>query len=421
MPHDEINTSGHIAGPVHLRMWNTDGSWSAPPRDFDNFMKYGYRQLPASTSNPLRVVKHNGVPVFVWRPPAAWFCNRDSWTMGPGEYETARLGHPTVSTAIGQLVNMQYTILKPVPLDPDLEQAVLRETLASMTENNVQFNAAMIQARSTVKLVTNLSTGLARGIEKFHRDVWGKPRAFRKFLANAGDKAIGAAAGKYLEYLYGWKPLADDVENAIATVTRDYSAGARFQLRVSKGHKKRGQHRLNADVAAYWFPNGSWWQDVSVVQKSRCVLFFNFPGDYLQGIPAFTPFGTAWELAPWSFVADWFIPVGSYISALEALQYAAYLDRTVLTSSINMSSDRNLSSSWEPIGPTAGWVVTRKGPAPRISGHSFRMTRRVIPGTEVFGELRLPSFRSRFGLPQAAQGLALLQQVINRWSPALRR
>lgn len=421
MPHDAIFTSAVLTGPSRYRMWNTDGSWPGYDVSGKNPMKYGYRQLPASTSNPITVVRHGSVPIFAWRPPAAWFCHRDSWTMGTGEFYHARVGYPTVASATGYVVGVNVADLRAVPLDPDLEQAVLRETLASMTEDNVQFNAAMIQARSTVKLVTNLSTSLARGIEKYHRDVWGQPRKFRKFLASAGDEAIGAAAGKYLEYLYGWKPLADDVENAISIVSRDYKAGARFQLRVSKGRKIRGQRRLNAVVASQFFSNGWWWQDLNVTQKSRCVLFFVFPGEYLQGIPAFTPFGTAWELAPWSFVADWFVPVGSYISALEALQYAAYLDRTVLTSSINMSSDRNLSSRWEPTGSTPGWVMTGKSLSPRVSGHSFRMTRRVIPATEVFGELRLPSFRSRFGLPQAAQGLALLQQVINRWSPALSR
>ena len=148
--------------------------------------------------------------------------------------------------------------------------------------------------------------------------------------------------------------------------------------------------------------------------RAKVVLHYWFPNQAGEMLPTMTPFGTAWEAAPWSFVVDWFVPIGDWIGAMEATQYAIYLHDAVLTQSVKVTSLKNSRSRWVykhvPSGVTGEFFQP-----PTVSGHSFLMTREVLSSIDVLDRIRFPSFSSKFGLPQASQALALLSQVLNKW------
>jgi hypothetical protein len=243
------------------------------------------------------------------------------------------------------------------------------------------------------------------------------PRNWKRWLANAGNAAVENFSGKYLEYLYGWRPLADDVTNAFQMMRDGYTGPEqkRFRL-VARGHRKlKGEKTFNRTCGTYWFPSWTTTQQLSVTDRCKLVLNYQFPNQAGEMLPTMTPFGTAWELAPWSFVVDWFIPVGDWIGAMEATQFAVYMQNAVLTQSSEVASNGSQPSRWVSTPVTGGFIETYRSKPPTVSGKTFTMRREILTPAQVLDRIRFPSFSSKFGLPQASQALALLSQVFNKW------
>lgn len=417
MPHGVINSTTSLKGDVWVVCtyppWGPGGLYPDA-----GSLAYGKSQAPASTSNPV---------VHGFRNRSPWYRRSDRWRSSPGyiRYVNGPYLYDISGVIQASLGQPDYLV---DPLNPsgDLYQDCLRTVLSKMVESDMQFNAFMIQGKEALKLSSNLASGLAGGIDRLMSAEFRKVRNWKKYLAEGGDAAISNFSPKFLEYLYGWKPLADDVENAFQMLLDGYTGPEqkRFRIRVSKSRKlqEKGRWREFAPSApetAVPFIRGlgtaNWETDqvFSRERRAKVVLYYNFPAQSGEMLPTMTPFSTAWELAPWSFVADWFIPIGSWVQAMEATQFAIYMESGVLTQSLRVASVGG-SARFVKNPTYGGWTATQVE-VPVMSGQTFYMKREILTAVQVLDRLKFPSFASRFGLPQAAQSLALLSQVLNKW------
>jgi len=112
-------------------------------------------------------------------------------------------------------------------------------------------------------------------------------------------------AARHLEWTYAVRPLLDDVFNAAQHLAYMQERPATRVYRVSK--KVNGKNRIDLGVGAFspvnWVIRKQLIAKVTHVNEARLVGLTN-------------PAAVAWELMPWSFVADWFIPIGNYIQAI---------------------------------------------------------------------------------------------------------
>lgn len=156
------------------------------------------------------------------------------------------------------------------------------------------------------------SAGLAVGIH-FTR---GQTLDFRKAYSVNPKKA---AAGAFLQYKYGWVPLMLDVQNAVETLGEiaedDRNAELRFRGTASTTSKE-DVHDLtlvNLDGG-----NVRVYGSMTVQTRHSCRVTWRARPNHLD-IPAKLGLVNlalvAWELRPLSFVADWFLPIGSYLEA----------------------------------------------------------------------------------------------------------
>jgi len=400
MPHGVIDSETSLWGSAY---YTYQGNLS---QEASNRWKSGLTQKPASRHNP----KISG-----YRAPSNWYTvvfrtqisdGRIIWYYPPSNETWSASGK---LTSWGSTESVAIT-----KLDPSLADDVLRKVLSQMLEDDVAFNAFLLQGKQSLKMVANLATGLAHGVDNLMTAEFKKPKSFKKFLANAGDEAVSKFSGKYLEYLYGWKPLADDVENAFQAMLDGYTGPdqKRFRLSVRKSKQQKHTVTIECRASAYWTSEWWWAQDLLKVNRAKVVLHYSFPSQAGEMLPTMTPFGTAWELAPWSFVVDWFVPVGDWIGAMEATQYAMYMDNAVLTQSVKVTSNGS-SSRWTATN-TSGCEMRAMSP-PVWGGQTFIMTREVLSRVAVLDRIRFPDFSSKFGLPQASQALALLSQVFKKW------
>jgi hypothetical protein len=110
----------------------------------------------------------------------------------------------------------------------------------------------------------------------------------------------------WLEYHFGWEPLLGDIYTACKVSTADFPIG---RCRASSSEDVLGRNTITDGVP-------------DIVRGRVTVLL---SGEYsvensdkylLNQLGVINPIGLAWELVPFSFVVDWFIPVGQLLGSL---------------------------------------------------------------------------------------------------------
>lgn len=137
----------------------------------------------------------------------------------------------------------------------------------------------------------------------------------------------------WLEIQYGWKPLIHDVHESMVAFSKIANKPRKTLIRVSM--VKPAPDLISQNYYAKWRIESS---------QSRMIIwemteFLSQPRELGLQDPA----SVAWELLPWSFVADWFIPISTYLDAynvIPALQGRFLM--TVVTRSKTVGVGRNI-------------------------------------------------------------------------------
>lgn len=117
-------------------------------------------------------------------------------------------------------------------------------------------------------------------------------------------------ANRWLELQYGWKPLLNDV----------YEAAKAFEAIANKPrvqiYKGKGSDRVYCEPSQSP-SNYSGGCLVSRVVYSTIELSEDFSISPRASLGLQDPKQVLWEMLPWSFVVDWFIPIGTYLESLQ--------------------------------------------------------------------------------------------------------
>jgi hypothetical protein len=117
------------------------------------------------------------------------------------------------------------------------------------------------------------------------------------------DKVTAARA--WLELQYGWIPLVKDVYGAAEALAQQLNEPAVQTYRVRR--------KIQRDWTAVSSPNIKSYDYLAVVRGQLIARLSEVNVAALNGLG--DPSSILWELTPWSFVADWVIPIGSYLTA----------------------------------------------------------------------------------------------------------
>lgn len=155
--------------------------------------------------------------------------------------------------------------------------------------------------RHTVRRLIHMRRNLAREVA-------------RKFGSIRGD----ALANGWLELQYGWKPLLNDVYGSAETLSKFQNPEDHIHGQVRKTSKMQipREFRCSSFVSGW---NDLLWTGVLNEESTAAIKFA--PDEFLTMLPALgltNPLAIAWELVPYSFVVDWFIPIGDFLYQLDA-------------------------------------------------------------------------------------------------------
>lgn len=275
---------------------------------------------------------------------------------------------------------------------------------ANLAQDVAQINQTTRLIATTAARLTNSVNALKRGnITGAVNALWDskKPR-FRK---GGGPAKSKSTANNWLEMQYGWKPLLMDVHGSMESL-------ARFNLANSLVQQVRSSATLR-DV--YRGPTFGW-DSTYTGQKSgeweiTTQSTFKYGMRYRLASPltaflaqtGFTnPINLAWELLPYSFVVDWFLPIGPYLETLSAWDGLQFVDGYQVQF-VKQSAVCRLAFSGTPVG---------SGPAVQASvGGSYSRTWIILTRTKLsaFPSARFPQLKNPFSTTHALNGLALLR------------
>lgn len=149
-------------------------------------------------------------------------------------------------------------------------------------------------------------------------------------IADTSKKGKELLANSWLEYTYGWKPLVQDLYGSVEAyqkgfVQQGHVFWTRSQVSDSKLYefKQLAPYQSNFGPKIYFHATGS----CHAVAKSG--IQFRVKSSYvatLQSLGLLNPLSLAWELMPYSFVVDWFIPIGDYLAATTATAGLTFID-----------------------------------------------------------------------------------------------
>lgn len=124
------------------------------------------------------------------------------------------------------------------------------------------------------------------------------------------------AANAWLQFQYGWRPLANSIYGTLDQTLKQRSTQRFFKIRAKgfdRDREKRNEYHISSTL-----PVRTQF-DIS----NRCFIHadFNLSGDHLEALAGYTslnPVSIAWELMPYSFVIDWAVDVGGYLRNFES-------------------------------------------------------------------------------------------------------
>lgn len=213
--------------------------------------------------------------------------------------------------------------------------------LLSSLKNAIQghgFNMSVFlgEGHESLKTITNTVTAIHQSVKSLRRgDIAGAARALGRGLGQTEKKKLskrlssGDISGAWLSLQYGWKPLLSDCFEA----AKAYEALTAPPRVVTFSVHKRKEKTFDSSASPTNY-HGFGSRVDRVGLKYRLVEQLSQP----RSLGLLDPASLAWELLPFSFVADWFIPIGTYIEDLMFFPFlSGSCERTVLTRVITRS------------------------------------------------------------------------------------
>jgi len=374
------NTWTAVAGlkqPVtkgRVRSWVTTPNFGALPKDQKPVNPYDDRQLGANNNKTLATYQTGTGPVTTaintYELTAADLINANANTC-------TSVGWDTVKSAASN--------------------ASILKAFVKVADAKVNIPVALAEASKTSSLILDTAKRIDRAYRAFRK---GNLRGVAQNL-NITPKRLHKS---WLEYKYGWMPLLMDVKGAAEFFAQQHIVRpTRFTVTAVEEVLKTFD--TSSNIQGYGGQPGDWHINVftSCHVKAKTKLWCELTSPHLselQQLGLTNPLLVAWELVPFSFVFDWFVHVGDYLTGLTALQGVTI--RRQVHSTID-------SRAWSQYGPPT--VRLLSGTTYRHSGWNWQSSDRRYTRHNNFAAPwgLYPPVDSKFDFPKLVTSLALIQ------------
>lgn len=216
----------------------------------------------------------------------------------------------------------------------------------------------------------------------------------------------------WLEYRYGWLPLLSDCEALVSAFSRLVTKNPTLG-RVTASTTKRSDTR----TAQNGYLDGAPLQVVGYLltetsTSRRFILKYQLDSVILNtfsNLGLTSPVLLGWELVPFSFVVDWFLPVGNALAAFSAFEGLTFKSGCAIS-----FTKKKTSFSIDGVFTAPEIPNVQLGSFERISASAFAdsvlYSRTPLSG---FPSPKLPQFKNPISTIHAANAVALLTVLLS--------
>lgn len=302
-------------------------------------------------------------------------------------------------------------------LEDDAKAQALKKIYGTLADVDLQSLVTTAEAPKAFGLIADTAANCGRAFKSIRRgDILGamkyiglndsrKANRMRKGMQreiSSGRDLLQAAGSRWLELQYGWKPLLGEIESSVLVLDKQwakndadlYVKGRGKSSRPASTSSSKAQYRFKGKLS-YEAKYYSKWRILDASQRTASSL----------GLTNLA--SVAWELIPYSFVVDWFLPVGSWIEAQTAMAGLTHVETCLgvkydYEHLLYVDFAKNKQNQWKAVGL-----------AETVKFDDY--VRTVLPALPNPGHmLRLKSIPDALNLTRATSALALLQNAFRR-------
>lgn len=321
-----------------------------------------------------------------WLYPKAYFLNLDRFRASQGSVKlrggsvyTLRQGTLPTSFFGGGNFGGKGT---PVFIPGAVNRCNIK-ALLMLKNQKVNLGVAFAEAQQTADLVGSVASRIGKSYNALQKG------NFRQ-AANALGVNPRLAPRNWLELQYGWKPLLSDVygaTQALQTAPRD---GWIVSVKGAERESLNDSWVYTSGVTAAmeWEQRGFRGAFVRL-DYTPGNTFFNA----LSSVGMTNPLEVLWEKVPYSFVVDWFYPIGDWLSSMDAAY--GFIFKSGSSSELVKTSMVGKGISW---GNSFDASYTR-------STKYVRLVRKVLSSSPIPFP---PGFKNPVSVGRMANGMSLL-------------
>lgn len=256
-----------------------------------------------------------------------------------------------------------------------------------------KFNLAVTagEARHSISMIAHSARSIAESYRALRR---GRVKAALKHLGVKPRSSIvrdvqlrlrSGSANAWLSLTYGWTPLCIDAANAAEALAAMNYRRSKDSLTFTR--------KLQGSV---WGTSGGFSAIGECFRSKRVKVTLTKHESTLSELGFTRPESVAWELLPFSFVVDWFLPIGNWLEALTTLRN---VEGTYVLSDFRKASAR--------MGTSPNYIVTGSSSVKHVI-----LSRTT--GSLASVELPAPRFKDPLSVSHATSAIALLQEVFGK-------
>ncbi len=311
-------------------------------------------------------------------------------------------GYCDVGATVQNECNNVVTLTDLLSESSGLGNSSLITALSNLKGKKVDLGVAWAERKLTASLIADTATRIGGAyVSLLH----GKPRQAMLALGiskKRREPRSSNAAGKWLELQYGWKPLLSDVYGSAEALAKQPPSNWRVTAKGTKSSKRTWEYKRNLktwpspDSRGTCTANFGAFTRIDALPANEALVS-------LSSVGVTNPLLVGWELVPFSFVVDWFYPVGNWLNTLDAM--LGYTD-------IWTSTSVRIKANWSTSGvgftlPNTRYVNAGYSGSKRYSS----LTRSVQSGLVI---PHVPRVKNPLSLQHMSNALALLGQAFGR-------
>lgn len=342
-------------------------------------------------------IVRNPLETAYWRDPSPYVCEVNKYVGPFGKWYSYGVNTSIWSGNLRQLMNDRAELQLPAS-DAGLRSKAEVGALEKLKDQKVN----LAQAFAERGQIANMFSNNIRRVASAYSDV--KKGRFKRAANTLGIKQPKRmpkeVANRWLEYQYGWRPLLGDTHGAIEEFAKSDRL-ENYRVSVVKDEKRTWkEYHPSLKYGISYLP-----YDLDQVKSNRVRVRLDYTLANANLIQLSTlgltnPASLAWEVIPFSFVADWAIPIGDWLSSLDAAFGYNFLGGSITET--RETSSRVLSGN--------GDYFSQKSFS-QMEGRfrRYKMERQVYYSSPI---PTLPRFKNPWSYGHAANSAALLTQAV---------